>query len=411
MRLKIERLGHLGDGIAKGIFVPGGLPGEIVEGEVEANRMPAPKIVEPSPLRIKAACQHYKTCGGCSLMHVREEFVADWKVDVVHGALHAQGIEAEMRTISTSPPQSRRRAVFHGRRTKKGAVVGFHGRASGALVAIPNCILVTPAIRETIPALETLTKAGGSRSAELSLTVTETEAGPDVSVENGKPLDLSLRQNLAELAETHSFGRLSWGGETISERSLTFVRFGDNRVPLPPGAFLQATKSGENTLVSAVIDSVSGAKRIADLFSGLGTFTFPLAQKAAVHAVEGDPNMLTSLERAWRHAEGLHQVTTETRDLFRRPLLEDELARYDTVVLDPPRAGAEAQIFQISQSDLRGVTYVSCNPVTFARDAKTLVTAGWHLNWVQVVDQFRWSPHIELVAAFINPISSSNHKI
>ncbi len=402
MRLTIERLGHHGDGVAGGIFVPGALPGEVVEGETDGNRLETFRIVEPSVLRVKAACPHYKACGGCSLMHAREDFVADWKVEVVRSALAGQGIESPKANILTSPPKSRRRATFSGRRTKKGAVVGFHGRASGTLVAVPGCLLVTPALTAALPALEALTTTGGSRSAELSLTVTETEGGPDVAVTGGKPLDLALRQALAGLAESHGFSRLTWDGETVALRAPPVVRFGGIRVELPPGAFLQATTAGQNALTSAVLDTVSGASRVLDLFAGCGTFALPLARRAEVHAVEGDAAMTAALDKAWRGAEGLHRVTTETRDLFRRPLLPDELARFDAVILDPPRAGAEAQIAELASSKVPIIAHVSCNPVTFARDAKMLIRNGYHLTDLIVVDQFRWSPHVELAAAFRN---------
>lgn len=401
MKVTVERLGHLGDGVAEGpVFVPGALPGEVAEGEITGDRMVSPRVIEPSPLRVKAPCPHYRACGGCSLMHARDDFVADWKEGVVKAALAAQGLEAPFRPIATSPSSSRRRAVFSGRRTKKGAIVGFHGRASGALVSVPGCLLVTPGLSATLPALEEITIAGASRSAEVSLTVTETEGGPDVVVDGGKPLDAALRATLAGLAEKHRFSRLTWGEETVALRAPPVIRFADQRVTLPPGAFLQATKDGENTLFSAILETVSGAKRIADLFAGAGTFGLALAKKAEVHAVEGDAAMVQALEQGWREGDGLRPVTTETRDLFRRPLLPDELNRFDAVVIDPPRAGAEAQIAELAKSEVSRIAYVSCNPVSFARDAKVLTNTGYTINWLQVVDQFRWSSHVELAASF-----------
>lgn len=405
MRLRIARLGHLGDGVAAGdadepVFVPGALPGELVEGEVDGGRMPLPKIVEPSAIRVKAPCPHYRACGGCALMHAQGAFVAEWKLDVVRAALAAQGLVAEFRPIATSPPRARRRAVFHGRRTKKGAIVGFHGRASNTLVAVPGCLLVTPALLAALPALEEMTAEGGSRKGELSLAVTETDGGPDVAVTGGKPLDAPLRARLAAVAETVGLARLTWEGELVALRAPPLVRFGRTRVALPPGAFLQATREGENTLLSAVLDNVYGARRVVDLFAGAGTFALPLAERAEVHAVEGEASMVEALLRGWREAEGLKRLTADARDLFRRPLLPDELKDYDAAVIDPPRAGAEAQIAALAGSEIPVVAHVSCNPVTFARDARSLVAAGFRLGVVQVVDQFRWSPHVELAASF-----------
>ncbi len=400
MKLTIARLGHLGDGVADGVFVPGALPGEVVEGEVAGGRMPAPRIVEPSSLRVRAPCPHYRACGGCQLMHARDGFVADWKVAVVRDALAAQGLQARFRPIATSPPRSRRRATFHGRRTKKGVVVGFHGRASESLVGVPGCLLVTPALIGALPALEEITALGASRKGELALTATETEGGADLAVTGGKPLDDGLRARLPAIAAGAGLARLTWDGEVVALRAAPVLRFGRARVAIPPGAFLQATAAGEAALLAAVDEAVAGARRIVDLFAGAGTFALPLAERAEVLAVEGDAALLSALDRGWRDAAGLRRVTAELRDLFRRPLLPDELGPYDAAVIDPPRAGAEAQIAEIARSALPAVAHVSCNPVTFARDARTLVQAGFRLDWVQVVDQFRWSPHVELAAAF-----------
>ena len=399
MRLTVERLGHLGDGIAPGpVFVPMVLPGEVVEGDVVDGRMTAPRIVTPSPDRVKPACPHYRACGGCGLMHASDDFVAGWKADVVRTALAAQGLDAPFRPVVTSPPQSRRRATLSGRRTKKGALVGFHGRASGTIVEIPGCRLLHPHLMAALPTLAEVTALGASRKGEVGLTVTVTEGGLDLTVAEGKPLDQSLFSALAALAERADLARIVWNGEPVASRRPAAQRFGAARVVPPSGAFLQATAAGEAALVGAVREAVGAAKRIADLFAGAGTFSLPLAERAEVHAVEGEAAMLAALDAGWRQTTGLHRVTTEARDLFRRPLLPDELTRFDAVVIDPPRAGAEAQARELAGSGVQVIAAVSCNPVTFARDARILSDAGFAIDWVQVVDQFRWSPHVELAA-------------
>ena len=401
MRLTVERLGHHGDGIAPGpVFVPRALPGEVVEGEVDAGRMVQPKIVTPSPDRVAAPCPHYRTCGGCQLQHASDAFVADWKTGVVRTALAAQGLEAPVRGISTSPPRSRRRATLHGRRTKSGVIVGLHGRASGSLVAVPDCRVLTPAILAGLPALEAITGLAASRRSEVDLAVTDTESGLDVAVTGALPLTRETLPEAAQLAEAHDLARLVWNGEVVAERRPPILRIGGGTVPLPPGAFLQATREGEAALLSAVAEAVGEARRIADLFSGCGTFALPLSARGEVHAVEGDGALLSALDLGWRSAGGGKRVTTERRDLFRNPLRPDELDRFDAAVIDPPRAGAAAQTEALAASALSCIAAVSCNPVTFARDAKTLIDAGFRLDWVQVVDQFRWSPHVELAAAF-----------
>ena len=279
-------------------------------------------------------------------------------------------------------------------------MAGFHGRASDVITQIPNCHLLDPALMPGIEVAEQLALAGSSRKGALAVHLTVSEVGLDVAVTGGKALDGRLRAELAQLAEAHKLARLSWEDEVVATRQPPVQRFADISVTPPPGAFLQATRQGEAALLAAVQDITAGAKAVADLFAGCGTFSLPLAKTAAVHAVEGDAAMLRALDAGWRHGTGLRKVTTETRDLFRQPLLPDELKRFDAVVIDPPRAGAEAQVAELAQAQVPVIAYVSCNPVTFARDAKTLVAAGYTLNWVQVVDQFRWSAHTELAASF-----------
>ncbi|MBO9446035.1 RsmD family RNA methyltransferase [Ruegeria sp. R14_0] len=397
----ITRLGHQGDGIADGpVFAPRTLPGEVVTGTLAGQVLSDIRVETPSDQRVKAPCRHYKSCGGCQLQHAADDFVADWKVEVVRTALAAQGLEARMRPIHTSPERSRRRATIAVRRTKKGTLAGFHGRASDTITEIPDCHLLDPALIAAIPVAEALAVLGGSRKGVLAVTMTLSEGGLDVAVKGGKPLDGPLELTLAQATEKHGLARLSWDGEVLAMREPPVQRFGLAGVVPPPGAFLQATKDGEQALLKAVSEVVGHSKRIVDLFAGSGTFSLPLAEIAEVHAVEGEAAMMQALDQGWRRAQGLKRVTTEARDLFRRPLMPDELKSFDAVVIDPPRAGAEAQVAELAQALRPVIAYVSCNPVTFARDAKMLVNAGYTLEWVQVVDQFRWSSHTELAARF-----------
>jgi len=400
----IDRLGHLGHGIAPGpLYVPGTLPGEVVEGTADGDRLLDPKIVTPSPNRVKPPCRHARACGGCQLQHASNAFVAGWKQEVVATALAAQGLTADFLPLVTSPPNSRRRATLSARRTKSGVLMGFHARASDTIAEIPDCQLLHPGLLAAFPGLQALVQAGGSRTTELSLLVTLTRGGPDVVVTGGKPLDAALRLDLARLVETHSFARLTWDGETVALRDRPALTMGQATVVPPAGAFLQATTEGEAALLTAVRQALGPQKRVVDLFSGVGTFTLPLAEAMEVHAVEGDAAMTRALDLAARNTPNLHRISTETRDLFRRPLEPDELLTFTAAVIDPPRAGAEAQTAALAQSKLPVIAAVSCNPVTFARDAKTLIAAGYRLDWVQVVDQFRWSTHVELVARLSRP--------
>jgi len=399
--LIVARLGHRGDGVTEdGLFAPRTLPGEVIEGVPEGGRIAAPRILTPSPDRVRAPCPHFRTCGGCALQHASDGFVAGWKQEMVRSALAAVGLSAPFRPMHTSPPGSRRRATLAGRRTKGGALVGFHGRASETLVAVPECHLLHPDLMAALPALEALTALGATRKGELALSITRSDDGADVQVQGGKPLTPELQQDLAACATEHALARLTWGDEVIAQRAAPRQTLGRAHVVPPPGAFLQATAEGEAALVAAVREAVGEVGRLADLFAGCGTFALPLAEGAEVLAFEGDAAMIAALAAGWRGGSGLRRIDAVARDLFRRPLLAAEMASLDAVVIDPPRAGAAAQIAELAASGVPVIAHVSCNPATFARDARTLVSGGYRLDWVQVVDQFRWSAHVELAARF-----------
>lgn len=403
MKLTVNRLGHLGDGIAEGpegpVYLQMVLPGEEVEAEVIGDQGRGVKILTPSTDRVAAPCRHYKSCGGCSLQHASNDFVARFKTNVVRRALEARGLSAPVEAMHISPPQSRRRATLSGRRTKSGAMVGFHGRASDVLTEIPDCKLLRPEILALVPVLKEITALGGSRSAEVSLTLSLTETGPDLAVSGAKPADPAMLAAISRVV-AGKIARVTWNGEPLVLDRSPKVRLGPALVPMPAGAFMQATDEGEAALVAAVRRAIGPAPRVIDLFAGMGTFALPLAETAEVHAVEGSKEMMLALDAGWRATPGLKRVTTETRDLFRRPVYADELDGFDAAVIDPPRAGAEAQCAELAKSKISRIAMVSCNPVTFARDAEMLVKAGFSMDSLQVVDQFRWSAHVELVARF-----------
>ena len=398
---KIERLGQRGDGIAAGpVFVPLALPGEVVSGTLNGDMLDDVRIDTPSPDRVAAPCPHFRSCGGCQLQHASDALVAEFKRGLVADALNAHGLETDIRPTLTSPDRSRIRAMFSARRTKKGAMAGFHARRSDAIIPVPNCTLIDPVLQPGLGAAEALASGAASRKGALSVTVTDSNAGLDVAVTGGKPLDGPLRVTLAEVAQAQGLARLTWDDEVLAMRHAPVQRMGTAQVVPPPGAFLQATRHGQDVLTDVVQEIVGDAARIVDLFTGCGTFALPLATGAEVHAVEGDAAMIAALDRAWRDTPNLKRVTSKARDLFRRPLLPDELAKVDAAVIDPPRAGAAAQIAELAQAQVPVIAHVSCNPATFARDAATLIAAGYSLDFVQPVDQFRWSTHVELVGAF-----------
>ena len=398
--LTITRLGLKGDGITEDDrFIPFSLPGDVFDGLFEDGAFKGSRLTD-SPARTTPPCPHFGTCGGCALQHASDDFLSNWKAETITRALHAQGVEAPLRPIITSPPQSRRRASFSARRTKKTTQVGFHKRGSAEIFPVEHCHLLKPEIMAALPACHAFASLGASRKGEIKISVTHSAAGPDISVHEAKPLDGPLRARLATLANEFAIARLSWNAEQIADRARPVQSMGKASVLPPSGAFLQATLEGEAALIAAMQEAVGSAKRVADLFAGCGTFALPLAENAEVHAVEGVADMLKALDTGWRFAQGLKTLTTEARDLFGRPLVPLELKHYDAVVIDPPRAGAKAQMEEIAASSIGVVGAVSCNPVSFARDAKILIDAGFTLDWLQPVDQFRWSGHVELAAKF-----------
>jgi len=400
---EIARLGAQGDGVAEpgDVFIAGALPGERVLADRLGDRARLLKIIRAAPERVEPGCPHVGACGGCTLQHAAERFVADWKTELVREALGQRGIEhAEIRPILTSAPASRRRITLAARRTKKGVLIGFHGARSEEIEPVSACLVADPALIDIIPALEELVRFGTSRKGAIRLTLTQSLGGIDLSVAEAKALDGPGLALLAGMAARAGLARLAWNGELGVERVPPVQEMGRAQVVPPPGGFLQPTLDGEAALVAAVREAVRGAERVADLFSGCGTFALPLAETAEVLAVDAEAPAIAALDTAWRGTQGLKRIEAVRRDLFARPLRAAELQSLDAAVFDPPRAGARAQAEQIAASEVPVTVAVSCNPATFARDARILVDGGFRLDWVQPVDQFRWSPHLELAARF-----------
>lgn len=408
LEVTIASLGHLGDGVAETprgeVFVPFVLPGERVRiqptGEGRAELL---GIVTPSASRVAAPCRHFRQCGGCALQHVEAKAYAEWKREQVVAAFKPRGIEVEVDPIVPAAPKSRRRATFSATRTKKGVTLGYYSRSSHTIIQLTECPLVVPEIEAALQSLAHLVEPGLSRKGHASVAVTATETGLDVAVTGGKDVDGPLRAELAKRTSAHDLARLVWNGEMISERRAPVVTLSGLKVAPPPGSFLQATADGEAALVRLVVEVVGDARRVADLFAGCGTFTAGLAKRSSVFAVESEKPQTAALDRALREQGpglGLKPVEILMRDLFRRPILPSELLKTDAVVFDPPRAGAAAQAEQLAKSAVPLVIGVSCNPATFARDARTLIDGGYRLVRVTPVDQFLWSPHIELVGIF-----------
>ena len=410
-RLAIARLGHRGDGIADGadgpIYVPYTLPGETVEAGPwpgHPDRRHLLRIDVPSAERIAPICPHFGICGGCALQHWEGERYRAWKRGLVIAALRQAGFDASIDAIVEdmvdAHGEGRRRAVFHARRGPKDVLqVGFAAASSHHIVAIDACPILAPALAGAVRAAWAIAEALGTAKKPLDIQVTATEGGLDVDVRGSGPLSPSLTGALAGVAERHRLSRLTRHGELIVQRAAPTVTMGRARVTLPPGAFLQATDAGEAALARRIADHVGDAKRVADLFCGVGPFALRLAERARVVAADADEAAIAAL-RAAAKTPGLKPIAADRRDLFRRPLLAHELAELDAVVFDPPRQGAEAQARALAAGKVPVIVAVSCSAATFARDAKILVDGGYRLTRITPVDQFRYSAHVEIVARF-----------
>lgn len=408
--LTISHIGGQGDGVARTergpVFAPLTLPGETIRAEVRDGRAEAVEIVTPSPDRVAPVSPQYGDCGGCSLQHWASGPYLEWKREQVRLALTREGIETEIEATVATPPGSRRRLALHARRGPDGrAILGFKARKSWRLVEVKACPVADPRIVAAIPALARVAEAflEHPKSAP-TLHVTWTLDGLDVDVtgverrSGGLSRDAQMRAITA--AAEADLARLSQAGETLVMARQPHVAFGPAAVPLPAGGFLQAVPQAEAAMVERAVEAVGGAKKIADLFCGAGTFSFPLATVAPVLAADASAAGIAALKAGIRTAKGVKPITAEARDLFRRPLSPYDLKGCDAVVFDPPRAGAAEQTAQIAQTKAEAVVGVSCNPTTFARDARILIDAGFRLERVTPVDQFLWSAHVELVGVF-----------
>lgn len=350
---------------------------------------------------MNALCRHFGTCGGCAHQDMPDETYRALKCDAVARALTRHGLDdADIGDVVEVAPGTRRRCVFKIAKRKGEVLVGFYARASHSIVNMRECRVLTPALFGLAGDLRAIMVEILSDGEAAEVHATESETGFDLAFRWPRKATPALIAVLAQWAEEANVARITSGNDILVELAQPTLRIGKADVRLPPFAFLQPTREGETFLQAQVRDVFSGAKSVVDLFAGCGTFALMLAEKTKVYAVELDATMLDALAGAARTTKGLKPVTTEKRDLFKRPLMARELNAFDGVSLDPPRAGAEAQIAQLAQSKVRRIAYVSCSAESFARDARVLADAGFKVNPVIPVDQFLWSEHIELVASF-----------
>ena len=349
--------------------------------------------------RIAPVCPHFGTCGGCALQHWATARYRDWKRELVIEALSQAGLDAPVDDLIDAHGDGRRRAVLHARRDHGDVLkVGFAAPRAHLIIAIDRCPILAPALDGALPAAWAIAETIEAMRKPLDIHVTATDVGLDVDLRGSGPLTTAATTALAQVAARHRLARLTRHGELLVQQTPPVVTIGRARVALPPAAFLQATAAGEAALAEWVQEHCAGVDRIADLFAGVGPFALRLAERARITAIDSDKEAIAALKRAAEMTAGLKPVMAEARDLFRRPLAGLELKSFGAVLFDPPRQGAQAQAGALATSAVPIVVAVSCNPATFARDARILVDGGYRLTRVTPIDQFRYSQHVEIVA-------------
>jgi 23S rRNA (uracil1939-C5)-methyltransferase len=401
---RIAEIGAQGDGVLSAgawrLFVPRTVPGDLVRVAAKGERGVLLSLLEPGPDRAAAPCIHYDSCGGCSLQHVTRDFYRNWKKTLAASALAREGLSADIAEMVETPAASRRRAVFAVERARRTVVVGFNAARSSSVSAIGECVVLAPGLRTALPSLAKIAAQFNARKFDLAATLCENGVDIDLRARTlVEPRGVALQALTVAMREA-GFIRLSLNGEPIVTLATPAFSFDDVSVSPSPGAFLQASKEAEQVLIELVKEGCASARRIADVFCGCGTFALPLAKTASVSAFDSDASAIAALDAAARSAQAsgaLHPVRTAERNLIERPLTAEELDVFDAVVFDPPRAGAKSQSEELAKSRVKRVVAVSCNPKTFARDLAILSQGGFKLERVMPIDQFVFTPHIELV--------------
>jgi 23S rRNA (uracil1939-C5)-methyltransferase len=406
--LVIDHVGHRGDGVVLAgggnLYVPYTLGGETVEVEAVSGHPDRRRLLQverASPQRIAPFCPHFGICGGCAIQHWDEERYRAWKRGIVVETLAQAKLECDVDPLVDAHGLGRRRITLHARVGSHDVLkVGFAAAGSHDIVPIDRCPILEPGLSGALEAGWALAEPLIRIGKPLDIQLTAANNGLDVDVRGSGPLPAKLIATLSGIAERHRLARLTRHGELVLMRTPPVITMGSAQVTLPPGSFLQATVAGEEALAALVSGHCQRAKYIADLFCGVGPFALRLATKSRIAAFDSDAGAVLALQKAALATSGLKPVKAEVRDLFRRPLVAQELRDYDTVVFDPPRQGAQAQAQQLAAGKIPVVIAVSCNAATFARDARILIDGGYRLEGVTPVDQFRHSPHVELVARF-----------
>ena len=404
IEVKIDHVGARGDGIAKtengSVFVPFALAGETVSVDLDKSRGTITEIKSKSPERIDPVCAHFQKCGGCVAQHMSDNAYQNWKLNNAQQALDKGGIKHRIDQFLPCTIGERRRVVLTAHRTNEETQLGYLQAGSHDLIAITECAVAHPTIVQNFDLFRDVAQIVTPKYKTSQLTILLCENGFDIAIDADFSLkDAKIHAVSQKATSTNVIKRLAFNGEVLVEIEPPVLTFGETIIQVPSGNFVQASKRAELEMVGLVTKHLKPCKKVVDLFSGSGTFTFPLAHKSAVHAVETSGPALNSIDRGFRSRQGLKPISTERRDLFRSPFVREDLKPYQGVLFDPPRAGAEAQSKQLARAfNIKKVAAVSCNPVSLARDLELLTKGGFKIKSITAIDQFLWSTHIEMVA-------------
>ncbi len=401
-RVRITELGRKADGVAElngaRIHVPLTLPHEEVEVSGSGSHRLLQTIHKPSPNRIEPICPHFGVCGGCQTQHISNSSYMEWKFNLLREALTRSGIELMPEPIVQFDTASRRRVVFNAKWAGGKLLFGFSGRRSHTIVPIDSCSVLSSNITAKLDDLRQLAQVLGNPKKPYRISVLSTQTGLDVSFYDVGNIKETQRSRAIEAALKFDIARLSLDNEILVEARKPLLNFSGHRLVPAPGSFVQAIEDTEQAMVSLVCEHLADCKQVADLYCGMGTFALRLAQTSTVYGAETSKPAVEALDQAWRDSGGtLKKITTEVRNLERRPLSIQELKNIDGLVFDPPRAGAEAQSRQIAKSQVRKIVAVSCNPATLARDLAVLLAGGYEIRRIVPLDQFKFTPHLEVV--------------
>jgi len=403
--IEIQELGVKAEGKAirsngEICYVPNTLPGETVQAEFSPTGARITKIIKKSPNRIQPFCRHFLGCGGCSAQHMSINYYTKWKIGIIEKAMKTRGLKTTVKDLIDAHGAGRRRVTFHGNKNKTGISAGFMGAKTNDILNIENCPVLSPNLETAINVSKDIIRMMPISNKSLDVLLTQTSTGIDCNIDGIQNSGQQFFSEISEITYKYDLARVTVERETIIETRSPIICAGDSKIVLPPKSFLQPTKSGEEILIELVLRNTEGAKHVLDLYCGIGPFTLAIAKQTSVFSFDNDAMAINALTKAANNTLGLKPIKAEKRNLKVNPLLPYELDMFDIIVLDPPRQGAFEQIKQILLSKVNNIIYVSCNPISFARDASILVEGGFNLEPINPIDQFKFTSHVELLALF-----------